>query len=377
VKERLATAAVLLGGVAAALGLSLGSSSSGEGQPYVPASDGVVLETLTASAPARPADSLDEATAVTRARELITESRRRSGDPRLLGQAKAVLAKWWNEPTPPAEVRLLRATLKQSMHDFEGSLVDLDALVAERPDDGQAWLTRATVLTVVGRYDDALASCAHLTARPLEQTVCAAGPRALRGELSQALESLQSLAGGGDAATVAWVLSVQGELLRWKGDDAEAAKVLRRSLELASDDGYTRSLLAELELDAGRDEAVRALYTGRELNDSELLWVVLAKDETRRDELAGRVAANRQRGETLHRREESRYALRVEHDVTRALELAVANWAQQREVADARVLLEAAAAAKSKSAAAPGVAWLDATKLPMPALRALVKELSP
>jgi thioredoxin-like negative regulator of GroEL len=203
VKERLATAAVLLGGVAAALGLSLGSSSSGEGQPYVPASDGVVLETLTASAPARPADSLDEATAVTRARELITESRRRSGDPRLLGQAKAVLAKWWNEPTPPAEVRLLRATLKQSMHDFEGSLVDLDALVAERPDDGQAWLTRATVLTVVGRYDDALASCAHLTARPLEQTVCAAGPRALRGELSQALESLQSLAGGGDAATVA------------------------------------------------------------------------------------------------------------------------------------------------------------------------------
>jgi predicted Zn-dependent protease len=377
VKERLATAAVLLGGVAAALGLSLGSSSSGEGQPYVPASDGVVLETLTASAPARPADSLDEATAVTRARELITESRRRSGDPRLLGQAKAVLAKWWNEPTPPAEVRLLRATLKQSMHDFEGSLVDLDALVAERPDDGQAWLTRATVLTVVGRYDDALASCAHLTARPLEQTVCAAGPRALRGELSQALESLQSLAGGGDAATVAWVLSVQGELLRWKGDDAEAAKVLRRSLELAPDDGYTRSLLAELELDAGRDEAVRALYTGRELNDSELLWVVLAKDETRRDELAGRVAANRQRGETLHRREESRYALRVEHDVTRALELAVANWAQQREVADARVLLEAAAAAKSKSAAAPGVAWLDATMLPMPALRALAKELSP
>ena len=376
-KERLATAAVLLGGVAAALGLSLGSSSSGEGQPYVPASDGVVLETLTASAPARPADSLDEATAVTRARELITESRRRSGDPRLLGQAKAVLAKWWNEPTPPAEVRLLRATLKQSMHDFEGSLVDLDALVAERPDDGQAWLTRATVLTVVGRYDDALASCAHLTARPLEQTVCAAGPRALRGELSQALESLQSLAGGGDAATVAWVLSVQGELLRWKGDDAEAAKVLRRSLELAPDDGYTRSLLAELELDAGRDEAVRALYTGRELNDSELLWVVLAKDETRRDELAGRVAANRQRGETLHRREESRYALRVEHDVTRALELAVANWAQQREVADARVLLEAAAAAKSKSAAAPGVAWLDATMLPMPALRALAKELSP
>ncbi len=376
-KERLATAAVLLGGVAAALGLSLGSSSRGEGQPYVPASDAVVLETLAASAPARPADSLDEATAVTRARELITESRRRSGDPRLLGQARAVLTKWWNEPTPPAEVRLLRATLKQSMHDFEGSLVDLDALVAERPDDGQAWLTRATVLTVVGRYDDALASCAHLTARPLEQTVCAAGPRALRGELSQALESLQSLAGGGDAATVAWVLSVQGELLRWKGDDAEAAKVLRRSLELAPDDGYTRSLLAELELDAGRDEAVRALYTGRELNDSELLWVVLAKDETRRDELAGRVAANRQRGETLHRREESRYALRVEHDVTRALELAVANWAQQREVADARVLLEAAAAAKSKSAAAPGVAWLDATTLPMPALRALAKELSP
>lgn len=376
-KQRLATVLVLLGGVGAALGLSLVPSSSDQGHPYVPASDAVVLETLAASAPVPAAETLDVATAVTRAQALITDSRRRGGDPRLLGQARAVLTKWWNEPTPPAEVRLLRATLKQSMHDFEGSLVDLNALVAERPDDEQAWLTRATVMTVVGRYDEALASCAHLTARPLEQTVCAAGPRALRGELTEALSSLQALAGGGDAATVAWVLSVQGELLRWKGDDVEAARVLRRSLELAPDDGYTRSLLAELELDAGRRDEVRALYAGRELNDSELLWVVLAKDETRGDELAARVAANRQRGETLHRREESRYALQVEHDVTRALELAVANWAQQREVADARVLLEAAVAAKSPAAAAPALAWLDATKLPMPTLRALAKELAP
>lgn len=377
-RQRLATGLVLLGGVGATFALSWLPGAASLGTPFTPANDAVVLEKVTTRAPAAAPDTLDEAQAVVRARELITESRRRGGDPRLLGQARATLGRWWNEAKPGPDVLLLRATVKQALHDFEGSLSDLDALVASRPDDEQAWLTRATVLTVLGRYEEALASCEHLGAQPLAKSVCSATPRALTGSLEAALASLQTLQGGADAVTVAWVSSVSGELLRWQGDDVAAEKALTRALQLDATDGYTRSLLAELKLDTGRPAEVLALYEGRELNDGELLWVVLAGGgEPHASALTARVAANRQRGETLHRREESRYALRVEHDVGRALELAVANWAQQREVADARVLLEAAAAAKSKSAAAPVLAWLERTKLPMPALRSLAKGLAP
>eukprot|EP01137_Pigoraptor_chileana_P036002 Opistho-2@30864 len=49
------------------------------------------------------------------------------GDPRELGQAQAALAPWWQDTTgavPPA-VRLLRASVRQSQHEFAPALADL------------------------------------------------------------------------------------------------------------------------------------------------------------------------------------------------------------------------------------------------------------
>src|SRR5205823_8415508 len=85
-----------------------------------------------------------------------------TGDPRFFGQAQAALAPWWKQPDPPPQALLLRATLKQSTHDFMGALTDLDRVLAANPRDGQALLTRATVLTVQGRYAEARADCARI-----------------------------------------------------------------------------------------------------------------------------------------------------------------------------------------------------------------------
>jgi hypothetical protein len=67
-----------------------------------------------------------------------------------------------------------------------------------------------------------------------------------------------------------------------------------------------------------------------------------------RAELAARFDATRRRGDTVHRREEARYALEVENDPARALGLARANFAVQKEPADARLLADAARAAGAK-----------------------------
>lgn len=371
-----ATLLVLLGGLALTTAFIVAPGADRSG-PFLPRSDGEVLEEVPKGTP-RPTAPLTVDEAAARAKELIVEARRSGGDPRLLGRAQATLAPWWNEPSPPRQVRLLRATLKQSFHDFEGALADLDAQVAADPTDAQAWLTRATVLSVLARYPEAERSCEPLAG--VVAAVCRAQVWGVTGRVKEAVAALAALQPA--PAERAWVLSVKGELERWGGDDARAATTLQQALLLEPTDTYTRLLLAQLQLDVEQPARAAGLFEGRAVNDGELLMLVLAlkaakapEYDARRAELDERVAANRQRGETLHQREESRYAFALEGDVAKALELATKNWAVQKEPADARVLLEAAVAAKDAKAAAPVLEWLDQTKFTDPRLQALAKEL--
>ena len=154
-------------------------------KPYIPCADSDVLERL----PEKTDPSLrdvkrlraslsqhpdDLALAVRLGRRAI-EASRDTGDPRFLGQAQAALAPWWKLSDPPAPALLLRATIKQSNHDFDGALTDLDRLIAAHPAHGQALLTRATVLTVQGKYRAARADCARIA--PL---AAASGVRRMR-----------------------------------------------------------------------------------------------------------------------------------------------------------------------------------------------------
>lgn len=375
-----ATALVLVGGLGlTALFVVLPSKSIADGRPFVPASPDEVLERV-APGTSVSATPLPAPEAVRRARALIDEARKAGNDPRPLGRAQATLNPWWHDAAPPPGVRLLRATLKQSFHDFEGALVDLDALTTEDPSDAQAWLTRATVLGVLARYDQALASCAKLEplANDVVLAVCRAPLLAVQGQTTAALASLNAVRPS--PAERGWLLSTRGEIERWSGAEAAADATLSEALSLDADDTYTRLLLADLRLDTNRRAEAAQLFAGRVVNDTELLLQVLALDGTPaadapRADLDARVAANRQRGETLHRREESRFALALEHDAPHALSLAIDNWNLQKEPADARVLLEAAVAAKQPEAAAPVLKWLDATHFEQPRLKALRAEL--
>lgn len=374
-----ATVLVLLGGLGLTTALILvpGAAPSG---PYVPKSDDEVLEQVPRSTP-RPSGPLGVEEAAARARELLSEARRSGGDPRLLGRAQATLGPWWNEPSPPPAIRLLRATLKQGFHDFEGALVDLDAQVAAAPTDAQAWLMRATVLSVLARYPEAQASCERIGNQVVARSVCSARVLGLTGQAKEAAASLAALRPAPEEAS--WALSVRGELERWSGDDARAEQTLEQALSLDPTDTSSRLVLAQLFLDVGQPARAAQLFEGRTVNDGELLmWVLALKAanakeyDARRAELDERVQANRQRGETLYQREESRYALALEGDAAKALELATKNWAVQKEPADARVLLEAAVATKNAAAAAPALQWLESTRFSDPRLRALAAEVS-
>jgi hypothetical protein len=117
--------------------------------PYVPASDGQVLERLpfTASDPVmrelrtlhselnREPDNLPLGL---RLAQGYLELGRATGDPRYSGYAEAALAPWWHLEQAPQGVLVVRATLRQRMHQFDAALEDLAIVLNANPRNAQA-----------------------------------------------------------------------------------------------------------------------------------------------------------------------------------------------------------------------------------------------
>jgi Tfp pilus assembly protein PilF len=361
--------------------------------PFVPASDAVVLESLPEKGDAAlaalrrmrtelAASPRDPTRAMEVARRSLEAARTR-GDPRFLGQAQAALAPRWTGADVPEPMLLLRATVKQSQHDFAGALVDLDRLLATRPAHSQARLTRAVVLTVVGRYADARADCAALArlASALVVAACDATPASLSGAAAAAYATLMAapLRAYDDAAVREWALTVAAEVAARQGDDAAAEAHFVAALALAPHDAYLKGAYADFLLDRGRAPEVVPLLRADTRNDGLLLRLALAEArlpdarascESHRADLAARFDAARQRGESMHRREEARFRLDLLNDAKAALALALANWSVQREAADLRILVDAARATKDSNAASIAAAWIARNRIADPAFAA-------
>lgn len=369
--------------VVAALVLLSGESGA---KPYVPESDGVVLEhlpekndpTLAQLKRMRATLMMDPRNlnlAMSVARRAL-EAGRRLGDPRFFGQAQAALAPWWSGEDVPPIALLLRATLKQSQHDFDGSLADLDRLLAAHPALGQARLTRATVLSVRGRYADARHDCEQLKGlvAPIVVIGCDATSASLTGNAAGAYRALvQVLAQGvGNLDVREWALTLAAEIAARRGDFDAAERHFRDALALDPHDAYLQGAYADFLLDRGRPRELLPLLRDATKNDALLLRLVLAEQQlpelresfaAHREDLSARFDAARRRGDSVHRREEARFRLTVEHDAKAALILARENWLVQREPPDLRILIEAAHAAGDADALKIASDWVAATRL--------------
>ncbi len=329
--------------------------------------DPVDPPSTSALADGDPAPTLDPLPAALQLARRQVETSRRRGDPRFLGRAQAALAPWWDQAAPPDEVLLLRATIRQGLHDFAAARGDLDLLLGHRPDDAQALVTRAVVAMVTGDVARASADCARLgeLQGDLLALACAA-PLASRGGGARiAFERLGQLLAGARGPVVAWATTARGELARQLGDDREAERLLRQALTLSPGDPYTLVVLADLLLDAGRADEVDALLRD-ETAETLVLRRAIALHRLGRPEatalavrLRAEIDASLARGDDTHLRERARYFLDVDRQPARALAAAVGNWNLQREPIDVRTLLEAAAAASQPLAAAPALAWLE------------------
>ena len=375
---------------ASIVGLALVFGRKSDGSVRVPSDASEVLERVaSSSASGRELKALElaareaprDVAKATRASRQAIELARREADPRYWGRAQAALQPWWDEAAPPDEVRVLRATIRQALHDFDGARVDLEAL-----DDPQAKLTLATVELVTGRYDASRRACQALDGKvdPLVLTVCTAQVDSLTGRAKPAAASLrQALTAAPSHPQAAWAWSVLGEVAERSGDDPGAEAAYQKALELAPEDGYTLTALADLLLALERPAEVEPLLSARFSDDNALLRLAVAERKrlgrpgTYAQMLRWRYQASAQRGDTVHLREQARFQLEVEQDPAKALELALANWAVQKEPADARVLFSAALAAGQPQAAREAARHVLECGAEEPRLVALASQVQP
>lgn len=348
--------------------------------PLQPASDDEIVETLpTLGAAAREQRALrrqaaqrprDVQVALALSRGLL-ERARHDGDARLAGQALGALVAWDADPAPPREIRLQRATVRQHLHDFDGAAAELEAALRVAPQAPQALLTLATVRRVQGRYAESDAACRRLDAagQPLYARACLAENRALRGDADAARRDLRALLAEGpdDAGWQGWIRTSLGELEMRAGRPGAAIAALQVA-QRGDADPYARSALADALIETRRWADARRFLADAGDGEAVLLRRAIVEKalgsveaEPLRRLLAARYAQAALRPEAagVHARERARFALEVEGDAPRALALARANLATQREAVDF-VLMDRAAHAAGDTAARAEVAALAA-----------------
>ncbi|MDM0107383.1 hypothetical protein QTH97_20725 [Variovorax sp. J22R24] len=375
----------LLAALLCAAGAPLGAA------PRVPASDDTIVETLPAIAgwsreerrlrQALAQRPRDEATALAAAQAYL-ELARTQGDARYAGYALGALRAWdatAAAQTPPA-LLVMRATIAQFLHDFDGAEATLKSALARQPGNAQAWITLATIQRVRGRYAESDTACRALgrVGPTLYGLACLAENAGLRGDHESARETLRglladpSLRGAQQAGTRQWLLTSLAEIEELAGRPGAAEAFYRQALQ-AERSGYLLLAYSDFLLREKRPAEVAALLAKEPRSDAVLLRLAIAARRTDSvgsarqdlDELQARfdAAAQRPRNAEAHAREGALFALDVEGDARRALDFARANVRLQREPIDLLLLARAAAAAGDEEARSELKALMQRTGL--------------
>jgi tetratricopeptide (TPR) repeat protein len=264
-----------LGTLAAFICFLLCHVSWAHADPFVPARDEQVIERLPVAAgpvglelrDAVAAASRDPNVALRLARNYIRFGQEES-DPRYFGYAEGILSTWWQKLAPNVDAVLLRAIIRQDRHDFEGALLDLKTVLQMQPGNNQAWLTRAAISMLLGRFDEARDSCAALAqaSEPLVAITCLCEVNGLTGLASDSFDVLRQLLDDRKAVSVEqtrWTLTVLAETAARLDRSVDAEALFKDALSVMKPSAYLLGVYADFLIDQdrnlGRNDADRQL----------------------------------------------------------------------------------------------------------------------
>ena len=368
-------------------------------KPYLPQNDSQIIERLSTKVGGNPSAEVrnlrseigknpkDLKLALKIAKRFIELSRIES-DPRYLGYAESVISNWLKMEAIPPEILVLHATIRQSNHDFDGALKDLDKALKEDETNSQAWLTKATILQTQGAYVEAKRSCVPLLRLSDELTTisCISSAASLNGDALKSYNTLKSVVEKSKDAPVQerlWAITVLAEIAARRGEDKLAENHFKEALSIGYDN-YTLSAYSDFLLKKHKAEEVVSLLSDKTRIDNLLLRLALAKKILNASDLSkhikdlqSRFIASHLRGDNVHQREEAIFELKLKNNSSRALELARKNWIIQRESLDAKIFLESAIACGDKASAKQVVEFIEKNKLENVELTKLVQKVKP
>jgi tetratricopeptide (TPR) repeat protein len=351
------------------------------GTPRVPSDDAAVLERVPAAAETRKLEPLRRAVA-THPNDLKSalalaegylDIGRTTADPRFVSYAQAVLSPWLSRPQPDPVVLTWTAASLQYLHRFDEALVLLDRAIAAQSQNGQAWLMKATILQLLGRFQAARRACQPLTlaSGQLIALVCLTSINSLTGRLRESYSALRSVYVDDPRLPLnirIWILDELADMAWRAGDSTAAEQYWLAVLRAAPRDAYSKSSYADLLLQEHRETEVVRLLRVDEQQDNQLLRLAIAGTRLRtadgrrwRALFQARYEAALKADDFTHAREYARFLLEVQGDSAAALRLAARNWQIQREPADVRVYLAAAKASGNQPALQVIRQWLAQT----------------
>lgn len=288
------------------------------------------------------------------------------GDPRYVGYAEALVMRYPN--ALPPELLFVRGLLRQYRHAFSQAIEDFGKALAAKPDLTEAHAWRAAIFLVQADYAKAKTECAalgRLNANTL-QAGCLGLAHAYNGNLAMGYRELEKgLAQSTNPSNRLWLFTRLAEVAHWQGNLALAEKNYRNALGIGLKDAYLLAAWSDFLLDQKRPKEVIQLLLPMQASDPLLLRLALAYQQLSAREtqaiskkLEERFNATRFRGDSTHLAEEARFQLYLAKNPSNALKLAQANYAVQKEPRDARILLEAAQAAKIPEGASAVKQWL-------------------
>lgn len=369
-----------------------------QAKPYIPSDDNQILEKLPAgSKNSNPVllrkllkevkSNPDDIKTVVNFAKSCIELARSESDPRYLGYAEAILNPLIKKNNP--EILVLYATIKQSNHSFNEALSILDNALKFDPVNEQAWLTKAQILTTLGKYSKAKQCCLHLLTKSnqLVSIACISSAASLNGSADKSYKLLEQITNTIQNTPISnseklWAYTLLAEIAARKGNKINAEKHYKHALTLNSNDSYLLSSYSDFLLDGNKLHEVINLLKDKTKSDSLFLRLIVAEKklnspdfERHTNELKNRFLENNKRGENIHEREEAIFNLDILNNPTVALELAQKNWEKQKEPIDARIFLKSAILAKKKNVAKSVIEFINQTMIEDIELNKIVKEI--
>jgi len=358
------------------LAFAAAASAAAAAERFVPGDPGFVVANVSRAAPdaelrarilAWQQHPADVAASVALAQAYFERAHARR-EPMFVGRAEALLAPVARNGS--AAQRRLYAEALQYRHDFSAAESLLDGVLAATPRDAAARVQRASIRLVRGNFTGARADCALLVASGDSSAAigiaCLAEALAGTGglERGRALLSNYPMPAAIEPAVHAYLLTVRGELAERAG--ALDAAIADYGAALALDPGSDaiRAALVDALLARGEPESARDVSNIERPSVAILVRQVLAAGEAARSDLRpraeGLLALERARGDAAHNREAAMLALDA-GQVDAALAAARANFSNQRELPDVRVLARAAVRAHDAEAVRQLRDWLKTT----------------